>query len=129
MSHPSAFDPGIPVLTEVLQDAATPAGSARKIPAPTVDHGAQLEEDAVRQWSEQDWHMLERRLSERILNQLQGRVDFVLEQRIKDCMQEVLQHAIEELTDELSQGLQHTIEQIVTRAVSQELTHLQTLKQ
>lgn len=130
MSRQPAFDPGIPVLTEVLQDAveAAPGASARKIPAPTVDHGEQLEEEALRQWNDQDWHVLERRLSERILHQLQGRVDFVLEQRIKDCMEEVLQHAIEELTGELRKGLQRTIEQIVTRAVSQELTHLQTLK-
>lgn len=126
MSEP-AFDPGIPVLTEVLHDAAG-AASARRIPPATVDHGEQLEEEALRQWSDQDWHVLERRLSERILHQLQGRVDFVLEQRVKDCMEEVLRHAIEELTGELRKGLQHTLEHIVTRAVSQELTHLQTLK-
>ncbi|MDC8759002.1 hypothetical protein [Janthinobacterium fluminis] len=124
MSQPP-FDPSIPVLTEVLKDSTE---SVRKIPPPTVDHGEQLEELALKQWSDQDWHMLERRLSERILHQLQGRVDFVLEQRIKDCMAEALERALEDFTGALRSGLQDTIEQIVTRAVSQELTHLQTLK-
>ncbi|MFM9436628.1 hypothetical protein ACFDR9_003713 [Janthinobacterium sp. CG_23.3] len=130
MSYQPAFDASIPVLTEVLGDAveAAPAGSARKVPAPTVDTGERLEQEALRQWSDQDWHVLERRLSERILHQLQGRVDFVLEQRIKDCMAEALQRALADLTGELRKGLQHTIEDIVARAVSQELTHLRTLK-
>ena len=72
--------------------------------------------------------MLERRLSERILQQLQGRVDFVLEQRLRDSMEEVLTHAIAGLTSEIRSGLQPTIEKIVVRAVAQEVAHLQALK-
>lgn len=130
MKRTPAFDASIPVLTEVLQDSAeaAPAGYARTLPAPTVDDGERLEELARQQWSEQDWHVLERRLAERILHQLQGRVDFVLEQRIKDCMAEVLQRSLDDFTGALRQGLQQTMEEIVTRAVSQEMTHLQTLK-
>ncbi len=71
---------------------------------------------------------MERRLSERILFQLQSRVDFVLEQRLRDSMEEALKAAIAGLTDEIRRGLQQTIETIVVRAVAQELTHLQTLK-
>jgi hypothetical protein len=130
MSYKPAFDTSIPVLTEVLRDAveAAPAEPARKLPAATVDTGEQLEQEALRQWSDQDWHVLERRLSERILHQLQGRVDVVLEQRIKDCMADALQRALDELTGALRQSLQQTIEDIVAGAVSQELTQLQTLK-
>ncbi|HAT31494.1 MAG TPA: hypothetical protein DCW29_11765 [Janthinobacterium sp.] len=126
MSQTQAFDHSIPVLTEVLQpqvDGAAPAPSADP-----AERAEQLEALALKQWTEQEWHVLERRLAERILHQLQGRVDFVLEQRIKDSMADVLQHALTALSSELRAGLQHTIEQIVTRAVSQELTHLQTLK-
>jgi hypothetical protein len=71
---------------------------------------------------------MEHRLSERIMHQLQSRVDFVLEQRIKDSMAEVLSHALHDLTNEIRIGLHDTIEKIVARAVSQELTHLQAQK-
>ncbi len=67
-------------------------------------------------------------MSERILHQLQSRVDFVLEQRIKDSMAEVLSHALHDLTNEIRVGLHDTIEKIVARAVSQEITHLQAQK-
>ena len=75
-----------------------------------------------------EWALLERRLAERILHQLQDRVDFVLEQRIKDSMAEVLNHALHGLTSEIRAGLHDTIEKIVARAVAQELTHLQAQK-
>jgi hypothetical protein len=93
-----------------------------------VRSDAQLETRAIDSWSAQEWDQLERRLCERILQQLQGRVDFVLEQRLRDSMAEVLQHAVSGLTTEIREGLQQTIERIVVRAVSQELAHLQTLK-
>jgi hypothetical protein len=71
---------------------------------------------------------MEHRLSVRIMHQLQSRVDFVLEQRIKDSMAEVLSHALHDLTNEIRIGLHDTIEKIVSRAVAQELTHLQAQK-
>ena len=131
MSQNSAFDQSIPVLTEVFSDtpAEQPAPRARAETPPVQDGvNAALEARAVDSWTEPEWNLLERRLSERILQQLQGRVDFVLEQRLRDSMEEVLQSAIAGLTDEIRQGLQQTIEQIVVRAVAQEITHLQTLK-
>jgi hypothetical protein len=123
-----AFDASIPVLTEVFDKDEGPAPAAAA-PAPVQGElHADLEQRAIDSWSEPEWTLLERRLSERILQQLQGRVDFVLEQRLKDSMEEVLRHAVEGLTAEIRQGLQQTIEKIVVRAVAQELTHLQTLK-
>ena len=119
-----AFDASIPVLTEVFDKEEAPAAA---LPVQDALH-ADLEQRAIDSWSEPEWTLLERRLSERILQQLQGRVDFVLEQRLKDSMEEVLRHAVAGLTAEIQQGLQQTIEKIVVRAVAQELTHLQTLK-
>lgn len=72
-----------------------------------------------------DWAQLERQVSERVLQQLSNRVDFVLEQRIKDSIGEVLDHALHALTLEIREGLHDTIGKIVTRAVQQEITHLQ----
>ncbi len=141
MSNTPAFDHSIPVLTEVFSDkpaappvraeaSAAPAAPAAPAPAaPRQDEvNLHLETRAISDWSEPEWNLLERRLSERILQQLQGRVDFVLEQRLRDSMEEVLTGAIAGLTAEIRAGLQQTIESIVVRAVAQEITHLQALK-
>lgn len=126
------FDAGIPVLTEVLWDAADPAPAPAPAPAarsaPAATPGAQLEARAVEGWSPREWDVLERHLSERILRQVQGSLDFMLAQCIRDSMADVLQHALDNLTGEIRAGLQHTIGQVVAQAVSQELTHLKELK-
>ena len=132
MSQNSAFDHNIPVLTEVFSDRQEKdrraAEQAPGLPDAQDDVNADLEIRAIDNWTEPQWNLLERRLSERILQQLQGRVDFVLEQRLRDSMEDVLKHAIAGLTEEIQDGLQQTIEQIVRRAVAQELIHLQALK-
>jgi hypothetical protein len=148
MSQAQTFDASIPVLTEVLKaeplrdellpgesaqeartGAAHPAMSAsRTAAAKRAEQAATLEAEAINGWSAAEWAVLEHKLSERILHQLQGRVDFVLEQRIKDSMAEVLSSALHSLTNEIRIGLHDTIEKIVARAVSQELTHLQAKK-
>ena len=126
-----SFDNSIPLLTEVFQEKTVlPARAAKAAHAQVApaDVNAELEERAIASWTEPEWNLLERRLSERILQQLQGRVDFVLEQRLRDSMEAVLQRSLDNLTDEIGKGLRHTIEQVVQRAVSQEIAHLQTLK-
>lgn len=120
----ASFDASIPVLTEVLK--AEPLGDDGG--APPAAAAAALEAAAIDGWSEAEWAVLEHRLSVRIMHQLQSRVDFVLEQRVKDCMADVLSHALHDLTNEIRIGLHDTIEKIVARAVSQELTHLQAQK-
>jgi hypothetical protein len=132
MKPQNAFDASIPVLTEVFHDEdASAAPVAAPAPAAGVAFAADpaaLEERAIASWSGQEWAQLEQRLAERILHQLQGRVDFVLEQRLRDSMEDVLSHALAGLSAQIQQGLQQTIAQIVLRAVAQELAHLQALK-
>ena len=110
------LDASLPVLTEIMPDEA-PAAAA-PAPALVAEKPAALD-DAV------DWEALERRVSEQVLQQLSNRVDFVLEQRIKDSMAEVLDQALHALTAQIREGLHDTIGKIVTRAVQQEITHLQ----
>ena len=110
------FDASIPVLTEIMNDEPPPAPAVAAAPA---DEAQPELDDAV------DWEALQRRVSEQVLQQLSNRVDFVLEQRIKDSMAEVLEHALHALTAEIRDGLHDTIGKIVTRAVQQEITHLQ----
>jgi hypothetical protein len=145
MSQNAGFDDAsIPVLTEFVEEAPPGARPASNEPAPEPARErrnampeaeampaageAQLEARAIDSWSGAEWATLERRVAERVLQQLQGRVDFVLEQRLRDSMAEVLQHALSGLTAEIGEGLQRTIQQVVVRAVAQELAHLQTLK-
>ena len=123
MSQNPAFDASIPVLTEVFQEQAGQPAAARQ-----DEVNADLEARAIASWSEPEWNLLERRLSERILQQLQGRVDFVLEQRLRDSMADVLQHALAGLTEEIRAGLQETLGEMVVRAVAQEVAHLQSRK-
>lgn len=122
----ATFDASIPVLTEVLK--AEPLSDEVATAPPPASADAQLEAAAIDGWTDAEWAVMEHRLSVRIMHQLQSRVDFVLEQRIKDCMAEVLSHALHDLTNEIRIGLHDTIEKIVSRAVSQELTHLQAQK-
>jgi hypothetical protein len=134
MSQAQSFDASIPVLTEVLKteqpgEDPLPGTAASTSRAPTrAEISAALEAEAVEDWTEAEWAMMEHRLAERIMHKLQSRVDFVLEQRIKDSMAEVLTHALHGLTNEIRIGLHDTIEKIVARAVSQELVHLQAQK-
>lgn len=107
-------------------------------PGPALQHAASASSHSADPAAAQDaalsgldasgWEQLERRIAERILQQLQTRIDFVLEQRIKDSMAEVLSHALHGLTEEIRAGLHTTLNQVVSRAVAQELTHLQARK-
>ncbi|AKU24136.1 hypothetical protein [Massilia sp. NR 4-1] len=118
--------------------AFAPAGNAGSVPGGVIQHPASASSHSADPVVAQDtaldsldaagWEQLERRIAERILQQLQSRVDFVLEQRIKDSMAEVLNHALLGLTQEIRSGLQSTLNQVVGRAVAQELTHLQARK-
>ena len=80
------------------------------------------------QLSEQDWAQLQSKVAEQVLRQLQGRIDFVLEQRIRDSLADVLQLAMIGLTGEIKRGLQHTLEEVIGRAVAQEIARLQNQK-
>jgi len=132
----ASFDASIPVLTEVLngepladeQPPVAHAPARNPAAAKRAEHAAHLEAEAINGWNAAEWAVLENHLAERILHQLQGRVDFVLEQRIKDSMAEVLTSALHSLTNEIRIGLHDTLEKIVTRAVTQELAHLQAQK-
>jgi hypothetical protein len=125
MSPAHPFDASIPVLTEVLDNNPVPPPVAAAATAIALAEAAAVAEPEP---AGDEWLLLQEQLSERILHQLQSRVDFVLEQRIKDCMEEVLSQALRGLTAEIRHGLHDTLSKIVSRAVAQELTHLQAQK-
>lgn len=120
MSQNAPFDPSIPVLTEVVSEPAAPTPAL----APVAE---QLERRANERWTGEEWSVLERRVTERVLQQLAGRVDFVLEQRVRDAMADAMQRALESFTADLREGLHGALGEIVSRAVAQEIDHLKTL--
>lgn len=107
MSQARPFDPNIPVLTELFSDKGDPSPEAGDHPA--TGH------------ADPEWAALEKRLSERIVQQVQASVDILLEQRLRDSLEAVLRQAVGSLTAELRRGLQDSLDGIVARAVAQEL--------
>ncbi len=127
----------IPVLTEVIApgqiDQSAPAPPPFRMNPTAIDATPAVSTTASTTaqrlpLTEQEWEQLEQKLNERILRQLQSRIDFVLEQRIRDSLADVLQLAMIGLTKDIKQGLQQTLEDVIGRAVTQEITHLQTGK-
>ncbi|NIA00325.1 hypothetical protein [Massilia sp. CCM 8734] len=118
MSQARPFDPNIPVLTELFSDKgeALAEPAAESVPADQASAPA---------GADPEWAALERRLSDRIVQQLQGSVDIMLEHRLRESMEQVLRQAVGDITAELRRGLQDSIDAIVARAVAQELGALQ----
>lgn len=133
---------GIPVLTEVI---GTPVygidlPERRSVPPAVAGVPAAAPETASDQLADASYPMppsrlddatldrIEREVAARVLQQLMGRVDFVLEQRIRDSLADVLQTAVDGLACQLRFGLKETLEDVLARAISQEMQKLQILK-
>ena len=76
--------------------------------------------------SEDEWLRMERRLRERILGQLLSRTDAMLEERIRSSVAGVLEQAVDGLAATLRASLHKTLEDVVSRAVAQEISRLQS---
>jgi hypothetical protein len=77
---------------------------------------------------EDEWLRMERRLRERILGQLLARTDAMLEERIRSSVAGVLEQAVDNLAATLRASLHKTLEDVVSRAVAQEISRLQSTK-
>lgn len=124
-------DSGIPVLTEIIgapvYGVDLPERRVVLQPAPYVVAVAlPLKMDQA--FDDSTLQRIEHEVAERVLQQLMGRVDFVLEQRIRDSLADVLQTAVDGLACQLRFGLKETLEDVLTRAVSLEMKNLQSSK-
>jgi len=127
-SHPAAwpYRGAAPAASAApVAPASGPMPAASERAAGTPDDAPSAQPATADAAAPLDWERLERQVSQHVLQQLTARVDFVLEQRIRDSMEEVLTHALRGLTDEIRAGLHEAIGKIVARAVQQEITHLQ----
>lgn len=122
----STFKPdiGIPVLTEVIDAPAIsvethapvfspnkPAVGMETVPVAGSAQGLRAEQ----------WERLEDEVRERVLQQILGRIDVILEQRVRDSLADVLQTAVEQVAAGLRSGLHQTVREVVTHAVRQEI--------
>ena len=126
----SSLDAGIPLLTEIISPPqpanASEIKSTQPIPSPVIEEDmavTDVQENPA--WNDEKWERLEREIRERILRQVLERIDLVLEERVRDSLADVLQIAVEGLAAEIRGGLHHTVKDVITRAVSQEITRLQ----
>ncbi|KAB8043468.1 hypothetical protein [Janthinobacterium aquaticum] len=145
------FDHGIPLLTEVLSEREELAAEIPASKPDTTKPGMfQIQPDGEMPGSdpegppsgfavgvetnthpapspvaiEPDWEAIEARLTQRILHQVQGKIDHLLEERIAHVLQTALQNALIGMRGALREDLQQSLEQIVAHAVSHELGHL-----
>jgi hypothetical protein len=126
MNH-SPNDAGIPMLTEIIDK---PAQAPTAVPT-TLSVAPPPETENVAKslaWDDEKWEKAEREIRERVLQQILDRIDFVLEQRVRDSLADVLQTAVEGLATEIRSGLHNTMKDVVTRAVAQEISKLQSSK-
>jgi hypothetical protein len=99
--------------TSMAGRAAGPLAANAPLPAPM---------------SEDEWQRMERRVRERILGQLLSRTDAMLEERIHNSVAGVLEQAVDGLAATLRASLHKTLEDVVSRAVAQEISRLQSTK-
>ncbi|WP_132258934.1 hypothetical protein [Paucimonas lemoignei] len=79
-------------------------------------------------WSDSELRDLENELRLRITKQVLGRIDFVLDHRVRNSVTEVVDAAIDALALEIKRGLHETLTDMVARAVAQEVSRLQSGK-
>ena len=54
------------------------------------------------------------------------RIDFALEQRVRDSLADALQTAVERLSAEIREGLQHSLREVVAHAIEREIHELKS---
>lgn len=138
------LSPQLSSIANTKVDAAPkplPAANANITPKPAIAPAIQakiIEEPKQEQIVSQDadademnaeaWQQMEHKLKENVLRQVLARVDFVLEHRVRDSLAEVLQTAVDQLADDIRAGLRQSLEDVITRAVTQELSKLKSHK-
>lgn len=122
--------PAYPIPLKPAAAAAPAAAAPRTVLAPAMAPGAEPArvETQPAAMDDEEWQRMERRVRERILGQLLSRTDAMLEERIRASLTGVVEQAVEGLAASLRLSLHKTLEDVVSRAVAQEITRLQSSK-
>jgi len=132
----STLDASIPLLTEIIAPAELAAvdDTSAQAVAPIAGTADKIgiDDEAVPQrtpsemtLSHLDWERLEHDVHAKVLRQLLERIDFVIEQRVRDSLADVLQTAVQGMAEQIKTGLHHTLDEVISRAVTLEISKLQ----
>jgi hypothetical protein len=125
----SKLDAGIPILTEVIEAQKANAETlARPVPlhvAPVQEHPSVVDVPTIDGWLNEEWNRLERKIGGRILHQVMDRLESDIEIRVRDALADVLQLAVEDLANDIKQNLQTALQDIISKAVKEEISHMQ----
>lgn len=123
----SASDAGIPLLTEIIPGA----DSDEPPELPLADILEDQDAAAIHQPADtavlasrldsEEWARLEREIRERIVQQLRGKIDRIIEQRIRENLSDMLQIAVDSIALELRSGLHQDLADTVSDVVAAEL--------
>lgn len=103
---------------------------AGEVPEPNMIDDVLAPSSAMHDQSQdEEWALLQDRITERVLAQIMRRIDSQLELRVRDNLADVLQVAIHKLTEEIRAGLQNTLEDVITDAVKREITKVKISKE
>jgi hypothetical protein len=117
--------PAYPIPLKPAAGTAPAPVVARSVPAAAEPAKPEAQPAAM---NDEEWQRMERRVRERILGQLLSRTDALLEERIRASLTGVVEQAVEGLAASLRLSLHKTLEDVVSRAVAQEITRLQSSK-
>lgn len=140
----NALDAGIPLLTEIIdgfdddvsEDAANKnswsEGLTREIPPPHRHEESDLpplpSTHSATTPTDTDWEKIAHELQGKILEQLQNRIDSVIEQRVRESVAEVLQIAVQGVAEQIKIGLHSTLNEVISSVVAAEIANLQKTK-
>lgn len=124
--HPMLAEPislDVPLLTDTIALNPVPQQSNS-----TTHYTDQPSAQTSTEPSQFEWERLGLEVKEQVLQQLQSRIDFVIEQRVRDGLADVLQTAVESMAQQIKSGLHQTLDEVIQRAVTLELAKLQKQK-
>lgn len=128
----SKIDSGIPVLTEIIEVPPKNTNFAAEPESPPPNRAPEYPEvvdvPTIDGWLNEEWNRLERKIGGRILHQVMERLESDIEDRVRDALADVLQTAVETLSNDIKQNLQVTLHEVITQAVKEEISHMQTSK-
>ncbi|MFI4939500.1 MAG: hypothetical protein ACHP7O_04030 [Burkholderiales bacterium] len=122
----SAFDAGIPVLTEIIHAAELDAASVSQNREERQEHLEAADAAPIDGWLNEEWNRLERKIGGRILDQVMVRLEADIEERIRDALADILQTTADSLAADIRQTLQHTLHEVIFQAVRDEIIEMQT---
>lgn len=117
-------DAGIPLLTEVIPGPA-PAEPRPAPPAPALPPSGRLGGAAAEARPasvDENWTRIAREAEERVLEAVLGRIDGILEQRVRDSLADALQTSVDRLAGDIRKGLASSLRDVIGQAVAQEVT-------